>query len=260
MNAWYAPAVNIHRSPFGGRNWEYYSEDGLISGRLATQVILGAKEKGVVTYLKHFVLNDNETSRDDTGSEAGNARGLGGILVWANEQAMREIYFKPFEIAVKEGKTTGMMSSFNRVGTEWVGGSYRTLTEVLRNEWGFKGSVITDYGIYNFVNEDQMIRAGGDLRLNQDDRPSANANDATQVACLRRATKNILYASAQSNVMDINVLGYKPALWVVGVICADVGLAAAFAVWGALIIYFTLKKEKGSTARTQTVDTTENHE
>ena len=122
-SGWYAPAVNIHRSPFAGRNWEYYSEDGALSGKFAASVIQGAKEKGVYCYVKHFAINDQETDRE-----------YNGILVWANEQAMREIYLKPFEIAVKEGGAGGMMSSFNRIGMKWAGGSYPLLTSVLRDE------------------------------------------------------------------------------------------------------------------------------
>ena len=127
-SGWYAPAVNIHRSPFAGRNWEYYSEDGLLSGKFAAGVIKGAGKKGVYCYVKHFAVNDQETDRE-----------YNGILVWANEQSMREIYLYPFEIAVKEGGATGMMSSFNRLGMKWAGGSYALLTQVLRDEWGFHG-------------------------------------------------------------------------------------------------------------------------
>lgn len=181
-SGWYAPAVNIHRSPFSGRNWEYYSEDGYLSGTMASGVIQGAKSKGVYTYVKHFALNDQETNRSNN-----------GILTWCNEQAMREIYLRAFEITVKEGETTAMMSSFNRIGKTWAGGSYELLTEVLRNEWGFKGMVITDYNYATpYMDVNQMIRAGGDLNLSQANLPSAE-NTATQVSALRRATKNILY-------------------------------------------------------------------
>ena len=121
-SGWYAPAVNIHRSPFSGRNWEYYSEDGLLSGKMAANVISGAKSRGVYTYVKHFALNDQETDRDTY-----------GLVTWANEQSMRELYFKPFELAVKEGGTTAMMSSFNRIGPVWAGGCYELLTEILRD-------------------------------------------------------------------------------------------------------------------------------
>ena len=147
--------MNIHRTPFSGRNGEYYSEDGLLSGRMAASVVTGAREKGVNTMVKHFAVNDQETDRDTN-----------GLITWLSEQALREIYLKPFELVVKEGKSLGIMSSFNRIGTVWAGGSYELLTEILRNEWGFRGMVITDYA-NAYMNPDQMIRAGGDMWLFQ---------------------------------------------------------------------------------------------
>ena len=196
-SGWYAPAVNIHRSQFSGRNFEYYSEDGVFSGKMAAGVVSGAASKGVYTYVKHFALNDQEANRDNNG----------GLVTWATEQAMREIYLKPFEYAVKEGGSRGMMSSFNRIGMTWAGGSYALLTEVLRNEWGFKGSVVTDY-IVGGYNVQQMLRAGGDIVLNQNMQPKDLYGDATHVAQLRRATKNILYVTANSNAMN----GYGPGV------------------------------------------------
>ena len=232
---WYAPAVNIHRSPFGGRNWEYYSEDGLLSGKLAASVVSGASKKGVNCYLKHFAVNDQETDRE-----------YNGILVWANEQSMREIYLKPFEIAVKEGGATGMMSSFNRIGMTWAGGSYALLTEVLRNEWGFRGAVITDYSMNTYTQVDLMLRAGGDLFLTQATKTFAKEDDATQITLLRQATKNVLYTTANSNVMSIRVDGYKSPVWVVVMICVDVAIVAGLAAWGAAVIITTKRKESRS--------------
>lgn len=232
-SGWYAPAVNIHRSPFAGRNWEYYSEDGLLSGKFAAEVIKGARTKGVYCYVKHFAVNDQETDRE-----------YNGILVWANEQAMREIYLEPFEIAVKQGKANAMMTSFNRLGMTWAGGSYELLTETLRDEWGFKGMVITDYSLNRYTYVDQMIRAGGDLFLTQDVKTFNMPDDATQVTLLRKATKNILYTVANSNIMSIKIDGYKLAVWQVVLIVIDVAVIVALAVWGVLIIYFTRKREK----------------
>ena len=232
---WYAPAVNIHRSPFGGRNWEYYSEDGLLSGKLAASVVSGASKKGVNCYLKHFAVNDQETDRE-----------YNGILVWANEQSMREIYLQPFEIAVKEGGATGMMSSFNRIGMTWAGGSYALLTEVLRNEWGFRGAVITDYSMNTYTQVDLMLRAGGDLFLTQATKTFAKEDDATQITLLRQATKNVLYTTANSNVMSIRVDGYKSPVWVVVMICVDVAIVAGLAAWGAAVIITTKRKESRS--------------
>ena len=212
-SGWYAPAVNIHRSPFAGRNWEYYSEDGLLSGKLAAKVVEGAQGKGLYCYVKHFAINDQETDRE-----------YNGILVWANEQAMRELYLKPFELTVKDSDAHGMMSSFNRIGTKWAGGSYALLTQVLRDEWGFEGMVITDYSLNTYTHVDEMIRAGGDLFLTQEPKSFNMADDATQVTLLRNATKNILYTVVNSNAMAVQVLGYKPALWKVVTNWVDVGL------------------------------------
>ena len=239
-SGWYAPAVNIHRSPFAGRNWEYYSEDGLLSGELAAEVIKGASTKGVYCYVKHFAVNDQETDRE-----------FNGILVWANEQSMREIYLKPFEIAVKEGGAMGMMSSFNRLGMTWAGGSYALLTEILRDEWGFRGAVITDYSLNRYTYVDLMIRAGGDLFLTQDTKVFYKDDDATQITLLRQATKNVLYVTANSNAMSVVVDGYKWPLWQEIMVWVDVAVVVALAAWGVLIIYFTRKKEKEQSAPAQ---------
>lgn len=233
-SGWYAPAVNIHRSPFSGRNWEYYSEDGYLSGIMAANVVQGAKSKGVYTFVKHFALNEQETNCSN-----------GGLLVWANEQAMREIYFKPFELCVKIGETTAIMSSFNRIGKVWTGGNYELLTELLREEWGFEGMVVTDYNYATpYMNVDQMIRAGGDLNLSQANLPS-DGNSATQVASLRRATKNILFTVAGSNAMNGFGQGieYKYAAppWHIAAIVTDIVIAFSVIGWGAGVIYKILK-------------------
>lgn len=234
-SGWYAPAVNIHRSPFSGRNWEYYSEDGLLSGKMAANTVQGAKSKGVYTYVKHFALNDQETNRN-------------GILTYANEQSMRELYFKPFELTVTEGGTTAMMSSFNRIGKVWTGGSYELLTEVLRGEWGFKGMVITDYNYATpYMNVNQMIRAGGDLNLSQEDRPGTAATP-TQITSLRRATKNILYTVVNSNAMngygDGVVYKYVMPVWTVWMLVADAVVVLAMGGWTFFLIYGEVRSRK----------------
>ena len=184
---WYAPAVNIHRSPFGGRVGEYLSEDGLLAGRQSAQIVIGAQEKGMFCYVKHFAINSQETNRC-------------GLMTWADEQTMREVYFKPFEICVKEGKTLGIMSSLNRFGPRWAGGCYELLTNVLREEWGFKGNVVTDsYGPWS--NADIMIRAGGSLALGGGSIRIA-VDSATTINCLRNATHQILYAHANSMALN----------------------------------------------------------
>ncbi len=242
---WYAPAVNIHRSPFSGRNWEYYSEDPFLAGYMGTNVVIGAQSKGVYTYVKHFVLNDQETNRDSN-----------GLITWADEQTFREIYLKPFRMIVEQGKTNAIMSSFNRIGAEWAGGSYALLTEVLRKEWGFKGMVISDYNLSNaYMHPDQMIRAGGDLNLSQDYKPSSAATqdgmtDELQIKALRQATKNILYTVANSNAMNGMGEGVvwvaTMAKWKVALICVNVGFVVLSSVWGFFAIRKGFKKMKNS--------------
>ena len=222
---WYAPAVNIHRSQFGGRNWEYYSEDPFISGVMAANVVQGAKSKGVNTYVKHFAVNDQDTNRDTN-----------GLVTWLNEQSLREIYLRPFEMAVKDGKTLAMMTSFNRIGTVWAGGCYELVTDILRHEWGFVGAVLTDYNTSSYMYADQMIRAGGDINLMQDKRPSTSGdivNPSHQTA-MRKATKNILYMLVNSNAM--NGLGegieyrYTLPVWQMVMLGVDVTILAILGV------------------------------
>ena len=130
---WYAPACNLHRSPMGGRNFEYYSEDPLLSGKMAAAVIKGAQSKGIIVTVKHFAANDQETNRL-----------MRGVFTWTNEQALRELYLEPFEIAVKEGGAKGVMSAYNRIGAHWCSGYPALLRDVLRKEWGFDGFVVSD--------------------------------------------------------------------------------------------------------------------
>ncbi|MCQ2481418.1 MAG: glycoside hydrolase family 3 C-terminal domain-containing protein [Clostridia bacterium] len=147
VDVWYAPGVNIHRTPTGGRNYEYYSEDPYISGKMAAAVIRGCNKGGLVTTIKHFAMNDQETNR-------------GGISTWADEQTIREIYLKPFEIAIKECEPLGVMSAYNRIGAQWCGGCSALLKGMLREEWGFNGFVVSDYSS-NFTGSGYMSPAVG---------------------------------------------------------------------------------------------------
>lgn len=183
VNGLYAPAVNIHRSAFGGRNFEYFSEDPYLSGIMAGNIIKGCNEKGLVTFLKHFAVNDQESKRDS-------------LLTWANEQTMREIYFKPFQICVETYKSHGIMSALNSVGGIWTGGSYNLLTEVLRNEWGFEGMIISDYlQGRGQLNGNQALRGGGDFLLctSGSVQNPVGLDKPTTVANLKRAMHNICY-------------------------------------------------------------------
>lgn len=232
-SGWYAPGANIHRNPFGGRNFEYFSEDPFLSGMMAASEIEGAASKGVYCFIKHFAVNDQETHRS-------------GVAAWLTEQSLREIYLKPFEIAVKEGNAHGVMSSFNRIGTKWTGGDYRLLTEVLRNEWGFRGTVICDFNTSAaaFMNAKQMIYAGGDLNLTTTEFwDSYNAQDAGDVAMLRRAAKNVLYTVSESNALNAEVLYYMPPLWVWLFGGAGILIVAGLSVWGVFAVRRALKKQ-----------------
>ena len=185
---WYAPAMNIHRSAFSGRTFEYFSEDSLLSGVMASNEIAGAKEKGVYSFMKHFALNDQETNRTNM------------VCTWADEQAIREIYLKPFEMSVKEGGAQAVMSSFNYIGYTYAGASNNLLNTVLRDEWGFKGFVLTDYfGGYGYQNADQEIRNGNDSML-ATTKITNHITDksATSVKAMRTAAHNILYTAANS--------------------------------------------------------------
>ena len=192
VNGWYGPAMNIHRSAFSGRNFEYYSEDAQLSGEMAAQTVAAAQERGVYCFLKHFALNDQELNRNNQ------------LCVWANEQAIREIYLKAFELPVKEGHATAAMAAFNYIGHEWAGGSSALMKTVLRQEWGFHGMVLTDAALdgYNYINGDQAIRNGTDAILNPDLVEETSVHDqtsATSVLAVRDASHNILYAVANSN-------------------------------------------------------------
>ncbi len=185
---WYAPAMNIHRNAFSGRTFEYFSEDSLLSGVMASSEISGAKSKGVYSFMKHFALNDQETKRTEM------------LCTWTNEQAMREIYLKPFEMSVKEGGAQAVMSSFNYIGNTYAGADSALLQTVLRGEWGFKGFVLPDYfGGYGYQNADQEVRAGNDSML-ATTKITNHITDksATSVKAMRQAAHNILYTAANS--------------------------------------------------------------
>lgn len=150
----YGPAMNCHRSPFAGRNYEYYSEDPRLSGLIGGNSCKGLRDTGKVAWLKHFVAAETETSRDS-------------LYTWMSEQALREIYLEPFRIAIEDYGVNALMTAYNRVGSKWCGGSEALMLGVLRGEWGFKGGVITDYSDNNqYMNADEAIRAGGDFGMN----------------------------------------------------------------------------------------------
>lgn len=218
---WYAPAMNMHRLPFSGRNAEYYSEDAFLSGTVAAATSRGAASKGMYIFIKHFALNDQENHRGDRDGQF-------SIATFSNEQAIREIYLKPFEMCIKNdpielnylepdgdgyknattqwAPITAIMSSFNRIGYTWAGGCYPLMTSVLRDEWGFHGFAVTDNANTGlFMDAYQMIEAGGDGKLtNQPEsaRWTFDKNNSAHYHYARQAMKNVLYAVVNSKTMN----------------------------------------------------------
>ncbi len=235
VSGWYAPAMNIHRSAFAGRNFEYYSEDGFISGKMAANAIQGAAESGVYAFMKHFALNDQETHRTDM------------LCTWTNEQAMREIYLKPFELSVKEGHCGAVMSAFNYIGNKYAAATTELQKTVLRDEWGFRGMVLTDYfGGYGYQDADMLIRNGNDFCLTPQMTDQSTVTDqtsATSVLAMRQAAKNILYTTANSRAYATDAKGGIPTWELVKNIIMGV-LIALLALWEFLNIRKYLKAKK----------------
>ena len=218
-SGWYAPAMDTHRSPFAGRNFEYYSQDPVLGGRLGSAVITGAAEKGVYSFVKHFALNDQETNR------------VNHVCTWATEQTMREVYLRPFEITVKDSTyeekyisddngtvstkkmpaCSAIMSSFNYVGGTWAGGSKALCTDLLRTEWGFTGVVISDFNLYDYMNKNQGIYAGTDIFITYSQMTGAipDTTSASAVTSMRQAMHDLLYTVANSNAMQGMAPGTK---------------------------------------------------
>lgn len=238
----YAPGVNIHRSPFGGRCSEYFSEDPFISGMMGAAEVQGIQSRGVLPTVKHFVANEQETHRS-----------IGGDLSWLSEQALREIYLKPFEYTVKLGETRGIMTSFNRIGTRWTGGDYRLLTEILRNEWGFNGLVICDFNtIPQYMIPRMMFYAGGSLDLATQQSAmwtDCDSSDAGDAIVLMRAVKDVMYALVNSNAMNAEVIGYNPPIWQEYLHWINIGAFTLVGVWLVLVIVRTVRCNKRKKAK-----------
>ena len=232
---WYAPSANLHRSPFGGRNYEYYSEDPLLSGLMAGYTIKGAKDEGMYCYLKHFAANENESHRE-------------GLFVWLTEQSLREIYLKPFEIALKTADGNALMTSMNRLGATWAAGSRALMTDILRGEWGFQGTAITDWvGPYMPVN--LGLKAGNDLWLHRMGLTHKDASSDTYAYYARRACKNIIYTYVSTEEARVAAQGDEPVDltvcsvklfygWVWIIVGIEAVMLAALGVW----IFFVIKR------------------
>ena len=190
---WYAPGMNTHRTAFGARNYEYFSEDGVLAGNMGAKAVEGARKYGVYSYIKHFALYE------------GNAK---MVSVWSNEQAIREIYLKPFEISVKQGGANAVMVSWSFLGDKWTGESSNLMNTVLRDEWGFRGMALTDFFRNNghgFMNADAALANGVDAMLstfNGEENNVANPEHPTSVLQMRNACKNVMYTVVSSWAYD----------------------------------------------------------
>ena len=218
VSGWYAPSINNHRSAFGGRNFEYFSEDPVLTAGLAVEQVLGAADRGVYAFTKHFALNEQETERN------------GQLCTWSNEQAIREIYLRPFEEVVKaDGDAQAIMGAFNYIGNTYASAHTGLNQTVLRDEWGFKGMVETDYFSgtnYGYQTADQAIRGYTDIMLASTETTNhVTDHSATSVIAMRRAAHNILYTTVNSwRYADGEPADPMPA-WQIAMIVADVVLA-----------------------------------
>lgn len=241
---WYGPGMNIHRSAFAGRNFEYYSEDGIFSGKFASNQVNGAAKYGVYAYIKHFAANDQETNR------------CAFLMTYSNEQCLREIVLKPFEIVVKnfdyENGALAVMSAYNWLGTKPCCSNYELLTTVLRDEWGFKGMVITDYnGSYGFQMSEACVRAGNDLMLGYGVAESNEFHDtkaATSVLAMRQACKNILYSVGRSGYYEDAAATNTATMdnMTKTFITIDATVVVIILVLEALLLFLRFRKKKKS--------------
>ena len=254
-HGWYGPALNIHRSPFSGRNFEYYSEDAMLSGKICAAVVEGAADKGCYAYIKHFALNDTEVKRTTN------------QCTWATEQTIREIYLKPFQYVVENTSTEmkyisddqgtvstvtmpglkAIMSSFNRIGGTWAGGSYALMNEVLRGEWAFRGVAISDFNLYEYMPADEGLRAGTDMQL-AFGKGFADTESATSRQAMRTAYKNMCYTVANSNYMQGVAPGstivYGLAWWQAAIIAFDVVVGVLAVACAAFIVIDLRRRNK----------------
>ena len=237
VSGWYAPAMNIHRSAFSGRNFEYPSEDAYHSGMISAAQVAGARERGVYSFIKHFALNDQETNRCNM------------VCTWFTEQSAREIYMKSFEIAVKVGGAQAVMSSFNYLGTRYAGAHSGLLNTILRDEWGFRGAVLTDYfGGYGYQDADIQIRNGGDFCLSPMGGATSVLDDqtsATAIKYARQAVKNLCYTTCNSRAYATDVVLTTPT-WQVAVWAVSAVLALALVGVEALLVKKYLKASKAA--------------
>lgn len=249
-SGWYAPGINMHRSPFGGRNYEYFSECPMLTGLIAAGVCKGSLQTGTYLYAKHMIGYDQESYRD-------------GLYCWMTEQTLRDVYLKPFKLAIDKGGLTGLMTAYGRIGAVWSGGSEALLTDLLRDEWDFKGAVLTDYADHhNFMNGDQMIRAGGDLWMDGWQSNGSFKQEKTSAAFRRAerdAAHHVLYMILNAAYINSN---YDPSAdgitisrsdvnggwWLPVLIVGDILIVGGAAT---LVVFGILRKDKKKTAEAE---------
>ena len=234
-HGWYAPGMNTHRTPFGARNYEYFSEDGVLAGMIGASAVAGAMDQGVYSYIKHFALYE------------GNGK---MVSVWSNEQAIREIYLKPFEISVKKGGANAVMVSWSFLGHRWTGENSNLLNTVLRGEWGFRGMALTDFFRNNghgFMNADAALANGVDAMLSTFDGPENNVADRshpTSVKQMRNACKNVMYTVVGSWAYDGKGASVGMETWKKAVIGLDAVLIIGLAAVEAMVIKGSKKRKE----------------
>ena len=233
---WYAPGMNTHRTPFGARNYEYFSEDGTLAGYISAATVQGAASQGVYAYIKHFALYEMNAKM---------------VCVWSNEQAIREIYLKPFEISVKVGDAHAVMVSWSFIGIKWSGENSNLLNTVLRDEWGFEGFTLTDFFRNNghgFMNADAALANGVDAMLSTyagGPNVVQNPDAASSVKYMRQACKNVMYTVVNSWMYEEDGVNTSMPLWQRAVIGADVAVGVILIGMGVLV-WRKYKKDKAA--------------
>ena len=245
VNGWYAPGIDIHRTPFSGRNYEYFSEDAYLTGAFGTEITRGAQAKGLNVVLKHMALNDQESNRDANGA----------VATFCREQAIREIYLRPFELCIKDGGALGIMQAMNRIGYTRCRSNYNLNIGVVRNEWGFNGLIITDYNVMDTEESMACIAGGCTLQLYGQGNPLTETSSAGVRYMLRDAAHHTLYFVANSNALN----GYTAntqynagvANYVLILVALDIFIVAVLGLGMWLMLYgFGLKNNGCTDART----------
>ena len=247
LYGWYAPGANTHRNPFGGRNGEYYSEDGVLAGKICAGTVSGAKDMGVYSYVKHFVVNDTEYNRE-------------GLFTFLTEQTLRETYLKPFEIMIKEGGCNALMTSMNRLGRVWSGGNYGVMTEIIRDEWDFRGSAVTDWmnSGESYMPPYKGIWAGNSIWLTNGftDTVFNTIKNDMGYKVAERVAHDVLWTfvdtqQAAKNFdpsiqIDLNKGAQYNLTWVAGVVVVEVALCAGVAVMAFFLTKNIMKNKKAA--------------